>query len=259
VTRNPLPSAPMSQMKTSQMQEGSEMSMTDPRQATACDAHGHAPPQTVASEPVPDRRRFVRSLALGGAAVAAGAVAGPLVAGSVASAQTTTTASIPPTIPATDVRLVNFAISLELAASQLYTDMASTGRLSGDALNYARSWVSHHTDHATALTTVAADQATSTANAKLLSQVGPQISAAKDAPTLYRIAFDMESSMAATHQQLMGTLANWQGAATVATLEPIEAQHAVVWGQLLDLPVSQWVPSFQSASGAYDLATYAPS
>jgi hypothetical protein len=215
-----------------------------------------APAHTGAPEPVPDRRRFFRSLAVGGAAVAAGAVAGPLLAESEASAQTTTTASIPPTIPGADLRLVNFAIGLELAASQIYVDISNTGRLSGDPLNYARSWVSHHSDHATALTTVAADKATTTANAKLLARVGPLVNAATTAEQLYRIAFDMESSMAATHQQLMGTLANWQGAATVATLEPIEAQHAVVWGQLLDLPTAQWMPAFQSASGAYDLATY---
>ena len=238
------------------MQEGPEMSTTDPCQATE---HGHASPPTVSPDPVPDRRRFVRSLALGGAAVAAGVVAGPLVMESVASAQTTTTSSIPPTIPAADVRLVNYAIGLELAASQLYTDMASTGRLSGDPLNYARTWVGHHTDHATALQTVAADQATLTANAKLLGQLGPQIAAAKTAEAIYQIAFAMESSMAATHQQLMATLADWQGAATVATLEPIEAQHAVVWGQILDLPTDQWMPSFQSVSGAYALADYAQS
>jgi hypothetical protein len=231
------------------------MSTTDPRQANERDGeHRHAPPH----DPVPDRRRFVRSMALGSAAVAAGVVAGPLVAESVASAQTSTTASIPPTIPAADVRLVNYAIGLELAAAQIYTDMAGTGRMSGDALNNVRTWVGHHNDHATALTAVAADQATTTPNAKLLSTLGPQVAAAKTQDELIQLAFAMESSMAATHQQLMGTLANWQGAATVATLEPIEAQHAVVWGQMLDLPTAQWMPSFQSVSGAYDLATYAP-
>ena len=75
----------------SPMQEGPEMSTTDPRQATERDGeHRHAPPP----DPVTDRRRFVRSMALGGAAVAAGVVAGPLVAESVASAQTSTTLRI---------------------------------------------------------------------------------------------------------------------------------------------------------------------
>ncbi|HVN51873.1 MAG TPA: ferritin-like domain-containing protein [Acidimicrobiales bacterium] len=240
------------------------MSTTAPTPTTDAEggpAHPVAPAHAhpTAAEPVPDRRRFFRSLAVGGAAVAAGAVAGPLVADTAASAQTTTTASIPPTIPAGDVRLVNFAIGLELAASQIYVDMSNTGKMSGVPLNYARSWVSHHSDHATALATVAADQATTTANATLLARLGALVNAATTAEQLYRIAFDMESSMAATHQQLMATLANWQGAATVATLEPIEAQHAVVWGQLLDLPTGQWMPAFQSVSGAYDLATYAAS
>ncbi len=62
--------------------------------------------------------------------------------------------------------------------------------------------------------------------------------------------------MAATHQELMATLVNFQGAAVVATVEPIETQHAVVWGQLADLPVDQWMPAFQNTTGAFDIATY---
>ncbi len=206
---------------------------------------------------VPDRRRFVRSLALGGAAVAAGAAAVPLMAAAPAMAQTTTTLDLPPTIPAGDVRLVNFDLSLELAASQLYTLMAQSGRVSGTPLGQIQLYVSHHADHATALGTLAADQATTKPNAQLLASVTPQITAATNANTIYQIAFALESSMAATHQQLMGTVANWQSATTIATLEPVEAQHAVVWGQLLNLPIAQWMPAFQSISGAFDLATYA--
>ena len=65
--------------------------------------------------------------------------------------------------------------------------------------------------------------------------------------------------MAATHQHLMATVENWQTATTEAELEPVEAQHAVVWGQTLDLPTSQWMPAFQSTTGFYDPATYAAS
>ena len=85
-------------------------------------------PEEVGTGDLPDRRRFVRTLALGGAAVAAGAAAIPAMAG-VAAAQTSTTVAGPPTIPAGDVTLVNFALGLELAAAQLYGDMIATGKL----------------------------------------------------------------------------------------------------------------------------------
>ncbi len=147
------------------MHDGSEMSTRATDDVTEHD-HAH--------DPVPDRRRFVRSLALGGAAVAAGAVAGPLVMDSVASAQTTTTASIPPTIPGADLRLVNYAISLELAASQLYTLPTWFQQLRGVPLQYARTWVQHHTDHATVLSTVAENKATTTVNATLMARFTPR-------------------------------------------------------------------------------------
>jgi Ferritin-like domain len=254
-------------MQNNALQEGSEMSTraqgqaTDPGDGQPPVVADHDDPRLLAesgADRVPDRRRFVRSLALGGAAVAAGAAAVPLVGAAEAGAQTTTTAALPPTIPAGDVRLVNFDLGLELAASQLYVLMDESRRVTGEPLGYIRTYVTHHAAHATALGTLAADQATSTANATLLSHVTPQINAATTAQQIYQIAFSLEQSMAATHQQLIATAANWQSAATIATLEPVEAQHAVVWGQLLNLPTAQWMPAFQSISGAFDLATYAP-
>jgi hypothetical protein len=67
--------------------------------------------------------------------------------------------------------------------------------------------------------------------------------------------------MAATHQWMMETVTNWQTASVEASLEPVEAQHAVVWSGLLSPPLSlsQSVPAFQSSTGHYDPATYAAS
>jgi hypothetical protein len=205
-----------------------------------------------------DRRSFVRNLALGGAAVAAGAVAAT-TAMAPAGAQTSTTVAGPPTIPPGDITLVNFMLSLELAASQLYAQMIATGKLSSASLGNARTFESHHNDHATALATLNADATVYDTNAKLMSQVGGQISAAADQDALMQIAFTLESNLAATHQWMMGTVQNWQTATTEASLEPVEAQHCVVWGEALDLDTSQWMPSFQSSTGHYDPATYAAS
>jgi Ferritin-like domain len=219
--------------------------------------HGHEPEEVAAAD-LPDRRHFVRTLALGGAAVAAGAAAIPAVAGA-AGAVTSTTIAGAPTIPAGDITLVNFALGLELAASQLYAAMITTGKLTSARLGNARLYQSHHNDHATALTTLNADAAVFTPNAKLLSQVGAQIASAATEDDLVQIAFDLESSMAATHQYLLGTVTNWQTATTEAELQPVEAQHTVVWGQTLNLPTAQWMPAFQNTTGFYDPATYAAS
>jgi Ferritin-like domain len=243
------------------MQEGSEMStraerpLTDDGEERQPDADPSAP--GIAADLRPDRRRFLRRLTIGGAAVVAGAAIVPGLGEASASAQTSTTQPMPPTVPAGDVTLLNYAISLELAASQLYTDMAGTGRLGGDPLQQARIYVVHHSDHAAALSGVAAEDAISTPNATLLSQVAPQITAAASTTAIYQIAYNLEMSMAATHQQLMGTVENWQSSGAVASIEPVEAQHAVVWGQLLDLPTSQWMPAFQNGQGSFDPSKYA--
>ncbi len=208
----------------------------------------------------PDRRRFVRNLAVGGAALAAGAAATGVLAAP-AMAQTSTTVAGAPTIPAGDVTLVNFVLGLEMACAQLYANMVSTGKLTGAALGNARLYQSHHNDHAIALATLNADAAVNTANAKLLSQVGAQITAATSQNALVQIALDMENSMAATHQWMMETASNWQTASVEASLEPVEAQHCVVWSGELTPPLSlpQSVPPFQSSTGHYDPATYAAS
>ena len=118
--------------------------------------------------------------------------------------------------------------------------------------------MSHHTDHATALTTVAADQATTTANAKLLARSVRRSASATTAET--PLPDRLRHSSRRWRPPTSSSWARWptgRARPPSPTLEPVEAQHAVVWGQMLDLPTDQWMPSFQSVSGSYDPATYA--
>jgi hypothetical protein len=224
------------------------------------EAHlGRSDPELVAN-----RRNFMRNLTLGGAAVAFGAALVP-AAGLVpaAMAQTATTTSA--TLPEADLSLVRFAQGLELSAQAAYVAMAGTGKLQGQELETARLFGRHHGQHADALaallpkpttgdttpTTVAA------ANARILALFSPRISSAPDANALIQIAFDIETGAASTYQLAMGRLTNWQTATAVATIEPIEAQHATVWGQTLNLPIEQWMPAFQTTAAALDPTTYA--
>jgi hypothetical protein len=214
------------------------------------------------SEQDPDRvatrRNFVRNLGLGGAAIAFGTMLVP-VAGLVpdAMAQTSTKGA---DIPVGDLQLVLFAQGLELAAQAAYQAMAATGKMQGQQLESARLFGRHHGEHATALAALTPKaQVVISPNAKILALFSPQISGAPDANALMQVAFNIEAGAASTYQLAMGELANWQSATAVATIQPIEAQHAVVWGQALGKPVDQWMPAFETDANALSPTTYAAS
>jgi hypothetical protein len=209
-------------------------------------------------EQVATRRNFVRNLGLGGAAIAFGTMLVP-VAGLVPDALAQT-AKDGADIPAGDTALVLFAQGLELAAQAAYDAIDATGKLQGQALESARLFGRHHGEHATALDALTPKaQIVTTPNSKILQLFTPQIAAAPDADALLQIAFNIETGAASTYQLAMGALANWQSATVVATIEPIEAQHAVVWGQTLGLPTDQWMPAFETEANALSPTTYAAS
>jgi len=210
-------------------------------------------------EGVATRRNFVRNLGLGGAAVAFGTLLVP-VAGLVPAAMAQTASGKGADIPEADMALVKFAQGLELAAAAAYVAIVAARKLDTPQTEAARTFGRHHTEHSAALAKlIPKDDIATQPNAKILAVFAPQITDATDADALMRIAFNLEMGAAATYQLAMGRLSNWQGAAAVSTIEPIEAQHAVVWGNALDLPIDQWMPAFQSSADALDPATYAAS
>ncbi|HEY5154885.1 MAG TPA: ferritin-like domain-containing protein [Acidimicrobiales bacterium] len=211
---------------------------------------------------VANRRSFMRNLTLGGAAVAFGTALVPaagLVPAAMAQVATTTSA----TLSVGDDTLVRFARGLELALKATYNGMIATGKLTGAPLETARTFARHHNDHATALTALLPKPATTdpatVANDKITVLFTPRITGAADANALIQIAFEIETGAASTYQLAMGTLDNWQTAGTAATIEPIEAQHAVVWAQALNLPTDQWMPAFQTTANAFNPSQYAAS
>ena len=208
---------------------------------------------------VATRRNFVRNLGLGGAAVAFGSALVPVV-GLVPAAMAQTASTTGADIPAADMALVKFAQGLELAAAAAYVAIVAARKLDTSQTESARTFGRHHGEHSDALAKLIPKEDVATVpNPKIVQLFVPQITAAPDANALMQIAFNIETGAAATYQLAMGKLTNWQGAATVSTIEPIEAQHAVVWGQALDLPTDQWMPAFQSSAAALDPATYAAS
>ena len=216
---------------------------------------------------VANRRSFMRNLTLGGAAVAFGTALVPaagLVPAAMAQTATTTAAS---DLPDADLTLVRFARSLELAAKAAYGGMIATGKMQGAPLESARTFARHHGDHADAFTALLPKETPTgttpttapAANDKILLLFTPRITSAPDENALMQIAFDLETSAASTYQLAMGTFESWETAAVAAGIEPIEAQHAVVWGQTLDLPTDQWLPAFQTTAAALNPSQYAAS
>lgn len=221
------------------------------------DAHrSEADPVGVAT-----RRNFVRNLGLGGAVIAFGTMLVP-VAGLLdqAAAQIPKPTATGADVPAADMALLIFAQGLELAAQSAYSAMVATGKLHDQELQSARTFSGHHNQHAALLASLTPkDRVPTVANPKILALFETTIAAAPDSNALIQVAFNIESGAASTYQLAMGLLTNWQGAAAVATIEPIDAQHAAVWGQTLKLPTDQWMPAFQTTAASLSPTTYAAS
>lgn len=216
----------------------------------------------------PSRRRFLSHAAATGAVLTVGGIVLPvssLVPGAMAQ-ETETTLSV----SEEDAGLAVFAASVERAAAAAYEAAAARSLIKEPTLSIAVLFASHHEDHAGAFegliaqVTGATESTPSEPNQALLDAFAPQIEAAETAEDLLMIAFTLEQAAAATYQLAMGALESIEAAAIVATIEPVEAQHAVVLGQALDLPMEpddetspeNWMPAFQSDSDALDPEAY---
>ena len=207
---------------------------------------------------VATRRNFVRNLGLGGAAIAFGSVMVP-VAGLVsqAAAQSTASSIDVSNIPAADTALMVFAQGLELALQSTYEAMIATRKLDSAVQETARLFGRHHGQHATAFSVLLLkNDIVSVPNPKVLALFTPRVDQAADQNALLQVAFDLETGAAATYQLAMTSI-TWQPASIATTIEPIEAQHATVWGQMLNLPIAQWMPAFQDQADALNPSNFA--
>jgi len=201
---------------------------------------------------VASRRNFVRNLSLGAVAFGAVAVSGTALAQSVV-AQTPTKV---PDLPQADLQLLIFVQSLELAAAAGYQVAAGTKLLDSQALLAAQRFGRHHTEHAGALGgLIPKDQQVTMPNAAVVAAVVPGLEAAETQTEVLEVMYGVEEGAAATYLRALGVV-DWQVAGPAATILPIESQHAVVIGQLADLPESDWMPVFGNTSAAFDPAGY---
>ncbi len=155
-----------------------------------------------------------------------------------------------------EVAVAKFGESVELAAVDIYAAAAISGKIGPDVLPVAQLFASHHQQHAGAFQAILGAAAGRTSNQKLLEEFAPKIQQAADQAALLDIAFTLEQAAAATYLFGLGTLQDPSNAAALATILPVEAQHAVVLGQTLGKDVKDCLPSFQSTDDALDPAKY---
>jgi len=213
-----------------------------------------APP---ARQGVDGRRAFLLGAGFGGAtlSIAAATLSVPALVHS-AAAQSATTTTAPPRRPqGDDLALLAFAQSLELAAVAVYT-LAAPKLTDATVAKVAATFAQHHKEHASALNGLAAKAAPGVPNAALVKKFTQALAAAKDQAAALKVAFDVENAAAATYQAALGTLVGIDGAALVASIQPIESRHAVVLGQVLGLNMADYLPTVQATSDALDASTY---
>jgi len=172
----------------------------------------------------------------------------------------------PPIVEGTDLVLVVFLQSIELAASEAYNAMVETGKLAPAVAQTARQFTLNHTEHAKALAELAGGAATTVANPRLISELTPRIAAATTRDELATIAYELEESIAATYAATLGQFDAFQAAGEASRILPVDSQQAIVWSQVLypdtnewATQITRWIPNFQSASGAINITEYAAS
>ena len=186
------------------------------------------------------RRQFMQRLGLSGLAITIGSQLIPM-------------RSLMPMAFAADgdAGLAAFAASVELAAVEAYRAAAASGLVTTKAvLDAATVFAGHHTEHAAAFGAAAGSAATKKPNPKLLAAVAGQLGSAKDEAGVLRIAYDLEGAAAATYLFALGALTSKEALQLTASILPVEAQHAVVLGQVLGLSATEYVPTFETVTTA---------
>jgi hypothetical protein len=160
-----------------------------------------------------------------------------------------TTTTAPPQRPTdADRDLLAFANTLELAAAELYQVALSEGSLDEDTTAIAVGFADHHRQYAEAIAGLIGSDAPNRANEAVVRAL--ENSFEGDQESILEAAFELESAAAATHLELLGELRGTDGAALVASIQPIEARQAVVLGDAAGLPLGETVPELESTDAA---------
>jgi len=228
---------------------------------------------------VSSRRGFLRRAATSTTMIGFGTAAFTLPAllgfgSSPASAQSSPTTAKPfTTLPDDDLTLIRFAESVERVAAAAYVAAIDTRLFDPLAVEVCRTFGRHHTEHANALLGLIANDKAGSArfgkepaepNPALMPEIERQLITATStsdrqaaAKAVLEVAYGLEEGAASTYLLAMGVLETQVVAGAAATILPVEAQHALVIGQTLELPDIVILPAFQAEADAFSTTEYA--
>jgi rubrerythrin len=128
--------------------------------------------------------------------------------------------------------------------------------LSPELVAVALAFQNHHRDHAQSFAGMAGKAATGIANQSLLTAFGPRFQSASNQAEVLAAAFALETAAASTYTAGLAQLIGIDPAYLVSSIQPIEARHAVVLGQALDLNLDDYNPVFETTANAVTIEQY---
>lgn len=156
-----------------------------------------------------------------------------------------------------DAGIAAFAASVELTAVAAYQAAADSGLVTTKAvLDAAVLFMGHHTEHAAAFAAASGGAATGKLNQKLLDALSPSLAAATSENDVLQIAYDLENAAAATYLFALGALTSVAALQLTASILPVEAQHAVVLGQVIGADAATLLPPFETETAFVDPAKF---
>lgn len=155
----------------------------------------------------------------------------------------------------TPSQLFAFLHSLELSTVAAYDRAIAGGQLTPHAAVLTQHRL-HHAEHAKMLEGVAGSDATGGPNPILSQVTDDQMEQAPSPEALLRILYDLETAMAATKLNSLGSLPDPDQARLVAGILPAESQQAVVLGRVLGLAANVVVPPFEVVERAMPPETF---
>ena len=227
------------------------MSMSPRHPVDPVDDRAEAP----AAPASPSRRRFVRNVGLGAAALGAAAATGTALT-DVASAQATG-ATDPPDLSASDIALVQFLQSVSLAGKDGLATAADKPGLASGLAEELRTFSRHHGTQATTLGTLLSEENNiAAANPKLIAQLDGKVNGAGDQAALVDVLLEFEEQVSATMLQAMGQAQSFVVSGPVGSALAVIGQQAAALGSAAGKPIGDWLPAFGSTDGALTPAAY---
>jgi hypothetical protein len=203
------------------------------------------------------RRHFVRDVGLGGAAALGTAAAASTLLAPMASAQTgadAETGAPRPELSEGDLAIAAFAEGLEWGLVELYGVALDNPVLDSQVAQLARTFQGHHRDHAGRFVLLRDGDVLEEGqpDAALVAEYEPRIADAATLVDAVQALYELEEGAAATYTEALGQLDSVATAQPVATILPIEGQHAVALGEILQLPVEEWMPALQTTDDSFE-------